>query len=336
MTAPSRPVDAIYDPNPTVQHDCKCIKRIQVVTQPRGGNLIAWEVWPGFKGQGPFWFFIDVARSGAHGEWQSLNTLPVVDDCIYMDHRQRHYDHLADFSYRVRLMLPNEIDPETGHCKVCLSQPQQANGLWSKRDWLLAREIARKENLLQAKRTNMTAVGFILKRRRWGQPCVVCQEFDTKEVQATCNICYSTGFVGGYFKAIDYVFTVDAPWDRNFKRDETLAVTNNITRKGRGLAYPFLDTNDLFVRKDTGERFYINTISQVAEVGGVPIIINAELKLAPVTDDAYDVPLGGGTSSTVPQENKPVCGAKPSSSSSSAIPEPDCDYRVGKDKDGDW
>jgi hypothetical protein len=313
------------------------VQRIQVVTQPQGGTLIAWEMRPQFKAKGPFHFYVDFGRSGTHGEWETLNQLPIVDDCVYMDVKQRGFDHLADFYYRVRLVLPNEIDPETGKCKFCISEPQQANGVWSKRDWLYAREIARKERLMQRKRTNLTAVGFILKRRRWGQPCNVCREYDTDEVQAQCNVCFGTGFVGGFFKAVDFTVTMDAPWSRDFKRNEMVAVTNNISRWGRAVAYPYLDTNDLFVRRDSGERFYVNEIKQIVEVGNIPVVVAVELRLAPTTDQAYQVPIYGGSSSAVPPEpGPPPCPAPPSSSSSSSEKKDDCDYRRGVESDKDW
>ena len=127
--------------------------------------------------------------------------------------------------------------------------------------------------------------------------------------------------MGGYFKAIDFTVTTEAPWDRAFKRDETVGVTNNIVKSGRALAYPFLDTNDIFIRRDSGERYYVHSIKQAAEVGGVPIIVMVELKLAPVTDIAYDVPLTGTASS---------------SSSSSQEPVPACDVKTGLHVDSDW
>jgi len=324
------------DPNPPVS--CDCIHRVQIVNNPTGGSLIAWGMPDGFNAKGPYHFYIDFGRSGTSpDEWQPLNKIPVIDDCVFMDHVQRQYDHLADYYYRIRLVLPNEIDSTTGKCKVCLSQPWQANMSLSKRDWLVAREICRKEYLMQRKRTNLTAVGYVLKLRRWGQPCAACREFDTQEVQADCRICYGTGFTGGYFKGIQMVFTMDAPWHREFKREEPVGVTNNMERKGRTVTYPYLDTHDVFVRRDNGERYYIKGIDQVAEVGGVPIVCMASLRLAPSTDRIYDIPSYGGSSSSQPTEPGPLpCPVPSSSSSSSSQKPPDCDYRTGLKDEGDW
>jgi hypothetical protein len=182
---------------------------------------------------------------------------------------------------------------------VHISQPQQANGLWLKRDWLLAKEIVRKEHLVQRKRSNVASAGVLLKRKRWGTPCPQCREYDTDEVQSSsCTLCYGTGLVGGYFPGINFFITFDAPYTREFKRDETLSLTNNIVRTGRCVSYPFLDTNDVIARRDSGERLFVNKLETIAEVADVPVILKVELKLAPATDPVYQVPLTATSSSS--------------------------------------
>lgn len=321
---PTSGVDStIYSPTEASKLPCGVFKRIQIVTQPLGGTLLAWELHQGFGAYGPFHFFVDFSRAN-DSRWETLNEQPVIDDCVFMDLYQRYFDHLADFYYRVRLLLPNEPKNPDGSCKFYQSQPQQANGIWSKRDWLLAREICRKEYLLQRKRTNITAVGYILKRRRFGSPCKQCLDFDTQEVgNSRCPQCFGTGFIGGYYPALDLTVTPNAPWQREFKRDGQVSLRNDIIRQARAVSYPFPDTKDVFVKKDTGERFYVNSIQTLAEVGSIPVVISLELRLAPVTDIAYTVPLTGFQSSS--SSSSPSSSSLSSSSSSSEK----CDWRVG-------
>lgn len=312
MTAPSHlpngQPSSIYNPADVTRLECGIFKRIQTVVQPLGGNLIAWELFPNFTAPGPYHFYVDFGRSGTD-EWEVLNQQPIVDSCIFYDTQQRHWDHLIDFYYRVRLVLPATADPN-GVCQVHVSMPQQANGFLAKRDWLVMREICRKEYLLQRKRTNVTNVGWLLKRRRWGPVCEICKEWDTNEVQSTsCKQCFGTGITGGYFRGVDFRITMEAPWGREFKRDEALSMTNNIQRFGRVVAYPYLDTNDVFMRRDTGERFYVNHMDTIAEVSGVPLVIRAEVRLAPVTDIIYNIPVGGTSSSSSSSSTNP-CGSE--------------------------
>ena len=272
-----------------------------------------WNTASGRKG--PFHFYVDFGRAGTN-EWEPLNEAPLVDVCTWFDPAQRHWDHLADFYYRIRLVLPNEKPDANGDCPHYNSAPQQANGLWSKRDWLVAREIARKEYLQQRKGPNKTAVGYLLKRRRFGEPCPQCLDYNTREVaSSSCPNCLGTGITLGYYPAIDYTLTFMNTPDREFKRDPQVALRNDIVREGRAVAYPFLDTNDVYFRRDSGERFYINKINNAAEVGGIPIVVLVELRLAPVTDIIYTIPL--------------TPAALSSSSSSALATGPACDWRVG-------
>jgi hypothetical protein len=235
----------------------------------------------------------------------------------------RHWDHLADFYYRVRLVLPNEIDPSTGQPQVFSAKPQQANGVWAKKDWLLARWIARKEYLYQRKAVNRTSTGFLLKRRRWGQVSPSTTEWDSGEVQSTnTEIDYGTGFIGGYFPPVDFtVSLVDDQWPRGFKLDPSISMRNDILRNGRAVAYPYVDTYDVYVRRDTGERWVVQKIITAGEVGGIPVVVLIQLGLAPVTNIIYKVPLEKGSSSS----------SSPSSSSG-AVPAQE-EYRIGAKED---
>jgi hypothetical protein len=55
------------------------------------------------------------------------------------------------------------------------------------------------------------------------------------------------------------------------------------------------------VRRDNQERFYINKIGIAAELSGVPLIGNLELRLAPDTDIAYTVPITAPVNSSSSQ-----------------------------------
>lgn len=289
---------AIYDPRQVSDFDCAAFKRVQVLMEPLGGHKIAWELNDGFNYPGPYHFYVDFGRSASHDEWEVLNSSPIVDECLFSDYKQRHWDSLADFYYRVRLVLPTIVDELTGLPKVFYSHPQQANGIWSKNDWLIARDICRKEYLVQKKRTNLTSQGYLLKRRRWGQLCDKCREFDTGQVQnSRCSSCYGTGYVGGYFKAVDFTVTCDGGWSRGFQLSIDTNVTNIVQKIGRAVAYPYLDTRDVYVRRDNGERYIIGKIKSLAELGGIPLVVSTELLLAPVTDIVYNIPLSGGSSS---------------------------------------
>ena len=336
----TRPASALYDPNDHSLIACDVFKRVQVMTQPLGGSTIAWDLQDGFQSPCPIHFFVDFGRGGTN-EWVPLSDVPVIDGCMTIDPEQRNWDALADYYYRVRALIPCQIDPSTGECVVYLSQPQQANGIWSRRDWLLAKEISRKEYLMQAKRTNLTATGFLLKRRKFGVLCTRCSEFDTGESESTdCEECFGTGFLGGFFPAVDFTVTMNAPWARDFKGDPVISRRNDVVRKGRAVAYPYVESHDVFVRQDSGERFLAHEVQSIAEVGNIPVVVSIELRLAPVTDMIYRIPLSGGIVSSETSDVAIVCPPSSSSSDSQSSPsapsEVPCDYRVGLDGEEDW
>lgn len=310
---PSDLVSSIFDPNDVTRLDCSCFQRLQIVNQPLGGSMIAWELKPNFRGKGPFHFYVDWARSGSN-EWEVLNASPLVNACNFADMARRMYDSLSFSYYRVRLVLPEDVDPVTLQCRVFISQPHQANGLWSKRDWLLAREICRKEYLMQRKRTNLTNVGWILKRRRWGQQCKDCIEWDTGEAQTECDSCFGTRFEGGYYAAIDFRVTPTAPWGRGLAFKAEQGISNDVKRQGRAVNYPHLDADDVYVRRDNGERYLIKKIEPIAEVGGIPVVVQVTMNLVDATDIVYTIPLIGGASSVSSESSESsasagACGA---------------------------
>lgn len=309
--------------------DCNVFSRIQIQTNPLGGNVIAWGFKDSFTAKGPYHFYVDFGRSSTN-EWEVLNQTPVVDDCFFTDPCQRHWDTLVDYYYRVRLVLPNVVDAG-GNCAVYVSAPQQANGIWGKSDWLKARYIMSQELKLQNKRTAKTSAGVLLKRRRYGQVSSTTTTWDTNEIQNThADVDYGTGLIGGYFRAIDYRVTMDTPWARKFGRsDPTKGTTNEIVRTGRASAYPYVETSDVYHRLDSGERFIIREIETIAEIGNIPIIVQLKLSLAPTTSEIYKIPLSGGSSSAAPSSDS-------SASSSSDVEPARCGPTARIDESGEW
>ena len=94
---------SIFDPYPIEHLSCLAFKRFQVVNHPLGGTLIAWDLKETFIAPGPYHFYVDFGRSGTD-DWEPLNSTPIVDGCEYADMKQRYWDQLVSFYYRVRLV----------------------------------------------------------------------------------------------------------------------------------------------------------------------------------------------------------------------------------------
>jgi hypothetical protein len=168
------------------------------------------------------------------------------------------------------------------------SYPTNAYSLWNKKDWLIGREICRKEYLMHRKFVGWQ--GWLLKRKIWGAKCPRCADFDTETpANGHCPICYGTGKDGGYWSPFP-TFAYNMSGGRQvFKQiNEDVGMSDvRVFKDMRILGYPLLSTNDVFVHEGSGRRFYVRPTVVAAEIKGMPVVYVAELRQAPFTDEIY-------------------------------------------------
>jgi hypothetical protein len=254
-------------------------KRIIVSVTPDDSKVISWQLNSMFKPEGPYCtFYVEFAKG--LGEWTRLNPdTPVENFCAYVDTVKRKCAYDNDMYYRV--ILFDGIQEYT-------SKPEIAMGTWNKHDWLIARDIIRKEYLRLKKYVGTQ--GWLLKKRKDGKPCE-CNDWDTGEpVVSNCDKCYGTGIQGGYYNAIPYwLETNDGPTAGDVT--VPLGVVDNRSASGRGVAYPILSTYDVWIDGDMNKRYIIRKIDSATDFRGKPLIYNVIMNEAPASDIVYDVPL---------------------------------------------
>jgi hypothetical protein len=297
--------------------DCE-FKQVDVQYLGNSGAYICWRLSSDavyFSGE--YQFYVDFGWP-ATDTWITLNEQPIIDDCCYYDVCKRNWATLIEAYYRVRLILPGEPG-----CPVYKSQPVRANGMLSRKDWLVARDIVRREYLQQKYETTR---GKLFVRKKFGRACPVCLDWDTKEItNSDCPVCYGTGIVGGYYPVVDYNITTQPGWNRRIVSGEPPRGTHSDITKptNRSVLYPAIDTRDVWLRSDNGERYIIDSYTVIAQFKSVPLIVSPVLKLAPMTDIVYSIPLVPSSSS--------------SSSSVSSMSEATCDVNSGLDSSyEDW
>jgi hypothetical protein len=303
--------------------DC-CFKRLQIWHMLRGGTQICWELAESstfFKGR--YHFFVDYGNAGTD-EWIALNEEPIVDDCCYYDPCRRTWDSLMTGYYRVRLVLPDEPG-----CPVCKSEPARADLNLPRTAWLQARQIIRLEYLQQRHQDGVGegSPGLLLKRKKFGQACPRCLDWDTKEItDSSCPICYGTGIVGGYYPGIEYWVTFGGGLKRRLDFKQPSGVTSNPMEGGRVIMYPHIDTRDIWVDVRTDRRWLIDSYQVIASFRGLDLIAQAKLHLIQANDIAYGVPVDGTPASS-----------SSLSSESSESGEVQCDVTRGLDASyNDW
>jgi len=258
-----------------------------VTTDLRMQKIIHWEMRRNFTSDLSIDFYVDKARSG--GEWENVAG-PLTDQCTYVDPVRWNWNKDMNTFYRIRY--------DRGVDDWQYSIPVRAIGGWSRQDYILAKELTRKE-LLSYQRLGLT--GVILKRREWGPVCTTCADHDTDEaVDAQCPECFGTGITGGYYAPI--VLTVN-PIQKQATRQKTeMALVDDTRRQVRCVAYPTLiKENDLWLDDKNGTRWVVRGVTPVTEIKGVPIIYQLTLHRMPMTDVIYKEPEGHDKATEIPE-----------------------------------
>ena len=241
-----------------------------------------WDLVPDFRGPLPWTFQLQVGRVGdpLSREWTNVG-LAMENSFYAMDSEQRVYGKTQWAHYRVKLI--------TGDGAVYHSEPTNLMGILNHKDWRLCREIIRKEKLRDRL---ATSDGFLLKRRFTGLRCPKCVDLATDDIRdPDCDFCFGTGYQCGYYYPMPCIWADFSPRINHKDKDAQRGTVKDTVVQARMLMIPLLETYDVFVHGKTDDRYYIHTITDVAEWRGVPLIANVELRPAPYTDILYDIPI---------------------------------------------
>jgi len=254
---------------------------IIVKNSPLGGSMIVWGLKRDFADPPPYKFEVYWAETPT-GKFEKIDSPVLINTYWAVDPERRLFALDIESCYAIRMVT------SVGEY---WSYASNANANWNKKDWLIAREICRKEFLMNRKYVGWD--GFLLKRMIWGAPCPRCADFDTKEAKdGSCLACFGTGKDGGYWAPFPTFAYQMEPGPVQFKQvDDNSALTENtIHQNMRVLAYPNLATNDVFIHYGSGRRFFIRPVNVAASIKGIPIIYTCEMRLAPYTDVIYQFP----------------------------------------------
>lgn len=246
-----------------------------------GGTRVVWELRPDFHDPGPFTFQLQVGRSGVRtaDDWEDVG-MSITDTFYAIDSEQRVFGKTLWTHYRVLL---------TSSLGTYVSKPEGGVGSLGVRGWRLAKEITRKELL---RHRYASSPGFLLKRKYHGTKCPVCLDYQTAESrQPFCNTCFGTTWVGGYYLPLPCVYA-DLGLDAHHTQVDPnvrLGTTDSVAVMARMVGAPQLGEDDVWVSQNDDRRYYVHRIVNQAEYRGVPIVIVAELRVAPFSDTIYQI-----------------------------------------------
>ena len=253
---------------------------VVVHVSPSRDKVIEWTMNKRFRIQYPIkGFHIDISFGG---EWLRLSEELIVGTCFYVDSDRYRCGLRDDIYYRV--IAVDEMDNEYK------SKPTWIYECWkNKQQWLIARDIIRKE-YLRLTRLPVGVSGRLFKARQSGPRCTECTDWDTGEVSGPgCSTCYGTGFKGGYYNAIPYYMDLSGTSSQETET-ATFGVVDNKQRIARAVSYPIVNVGDMWAVDKTNQRFLINKVASVGETLIIPIVYQLYIAELPQSADAYKVP----------------------------------------------
>ncbi len=149
------------------------------------------------------------------------------------------------------------------------SQPvQEGIAPANTRDFLCVREIIRKESLMLVQYTGTK--GFLLQKKTYGTECPDCVDEETGGVvDANCPTCGGTGLVGGFHPAIPLYIAIIKPEEHTKETDgQTGGSEKGALIVGTTVAYPWIDSGDIWVNNFTNERYEIDKVQPKADYKG--------------------------------------------------------------------
>lgn len=261
----------------SIQHHNSVFERVIVLPELRGGSTITW--WLDtrkFKTPGPYQFYVEWAE---HPDADFEEVAGPTAGNTLVDETQRRYSKLPHSVYRVRINTPS--GDYYSEANLCL-------GNWNRHDYLIARDIIRREYKLLTRYTG--TLGYYLARKQWGETCA-CADWNTDmPSNAHCRLCYGTGLVGGYHPASELLVQEDRTGVRA-ERQDGIGMRTDQVQLVRAVACPFLTAKDIWVHPGTGERWSIERKKEVVALRGQPLVYDVELRLIELGNIAYDIQL---------------------------------------------
>lgn len=227
------------------------------------GFVFSWTMESDFMDAGPWKFRIQEAETPA-GPWKTVSP-ELENSFFYSESKPRVAPKDQNLFFRILLSTPDgryESHVESPYCSL------------SRREFLLAREIMRKEILMQRKMSGV--LSRIWYKAIFGPKCTECGDFvlgDTKN--SRCLACFGTGHVPGYYGPFNAYVTY-APMERNKGMQQHMVEEPYMTT-GTVIGSLRLKKDDVIVDPVSNSRFFVGTVRNLVEFRRYPVIQSVQL-----------------------------------------------------------
>jgi len=244
-----------------------------------GGFLYSWEISGGFNDPAPWIFTIQYGPSN-DGPWKDVSP-KLVNVIAWKDQGRKFLGGKSNVLY-FRVVLRTSKG-------TYFSNVMQPYGDLSRRDFLLAREIIRRESLRARVLAGVECDVYI--RSTFGPKCPHCLDPVTGDVRDShCPKCLGTGRCPAYFGPHKMMmsFSPDLSHHKSNSEDGTHETR---TFEAMAIGNPVLKHGDVIVDTRQDKRYVIGTASVTAEVRRIPCLQNLAFDEAPLSDSVYKIGL---------------------------------------------
>jgi len=241
------------------------------------GHMFTWQVPDTFASPRPWTFSIEVSPDGL-SEWSTVVSDLVNVFAWQQPNKPGKHDSDLDPFYRVVLVTGDDL-MYTSAVKGCY-------GDLPKRDYLIAKEMMRKELLMLRKSSGV--ICELWKRMKTGIKCQYCTDAVTGETISTkCPYCLGAKYEGGYTGPYE-VWASFSPRksDKKFEAGG-YGLTDSQQFTVKLIGHPFINSGDVVVDKLADRRYSIQVIDSLVEVRRVPILTTCAATELSMSDMAY-------------------------------------------------
>lgn len=268
------------------QDDCDFVfSNVTVLPTIGFGSRIEWTLHDEFRVPGPHTFQLQAARAGVStvDDWVNVG-LPAVDAFYLLDDVQRVHGKTQWTHYRVQLTTPNG--------SILRSRATLAQGAMSWFD----RQLYRTTLLTWTKqfRLSQASEGYLLKRRLAGERCACVNHLTDDPSDAQCPECYGTGIVSGYYPAESCIYAQFQLPGRGVHDHLDPAQTRSNIDPAKDslaimLAVPQLFSKDIWVEKQTDQRYTVERWTPRIVVRERPVVLDVVLTQLEFSHPAYRI-----------------------------------------------
>ena len=251
------------------------ISRIMILPSYIGGFMYAWDISGEFDDPAPWRFIVQKAQTN-NGPWENIS--PELENVIsWTDEGKKHlYGKSNTLYFRVTMQTPN------GEYS---SAPVQPYGDLPRREWLLAREIMRRESLRARVLSGIECDLYV--RSTFGPRCTFCIDPITGDVRdSNCKKCFGTGRYPAYFgpQKMMLSFSPDVQHNKVNSNDGTHEMKSF---EALTIGSPVLKKGDVFIDRRQDKRYVVGMVSIVSEVRRIPCLQKIGFDEAPISDPIY-------------------------------------------------